>query len=89
MSQSPSPLKKQGRNGKELNTYSPYKSCETANFINSTIDPFIQSKVSPKHDNNGFASWKLFESRTVINRQASILDEKRIVLFKKGKQMGG
>ena len=45
--------------------------------------------MSPKHDNNGFASWKLFESRTVINRQASILDEKRIVLFKKGKQMGG
>jgi len=31
---------------------------------------------------------KLTESRTVVNRQASILDENRIVLFKKGKRMG-
>jgi hypothetical protein len=34
-------------------------------------------------------AYKLIESRTVIDRQASILDEKRIVLFKKGRQMGG
>jgi hypothetical protein len=34
-------------------------------------------------------SYKLIESRTVMDRQASILDEKRIVLFKKGRQMGG
>lgn len=31
---------------------------------------------------------KLSESRTVVNRQASILDENRIVLYKKGKRMG-
>lgn len=31
---------------------------------------------------------KLSESRAVINRQASILDENRIVLYKKGKLMG-
>ena len=31
---------------------------------------------------------KLTESRTVVNRQASILDENRIVLYKKGKRMG-
>lgn len=31
---------------------------------------------------------KLAESKTVINHQASILDENRIVLYKKGKQMG-
>ena len=31
---------------------------------------------------------KLSESRAVINRQASILDENRIVLYKKGKRMG-
>ena len=31
---------------------------------------------------------KLGESKTVINRQASILDENRIVLYKKGKQVG-
>ena len=31
---------------------------------------------------------KLSESRTIINRQASILDENRIVLYKKGKRMG-
>ena len=30
---------------------------------------------------------KLIESRTVVNRQASILDENRIVLYKKGKRM--
>ena len=28
------------------------------------------------------------ESRTVVNRQASILSENRIVLYKKGKRMG-
>lgn len=33
-------------------------------------------------------SKKLTESRTVVNRQASILDENRIVLYKKGKRMG-
>ena len=31
---------------------------------------------------------KLTESNTVVNRQASILDENRIVLYKKGKRMG-
>lgn len=31
---------------------------------------------------------KLTESRTVVNRQASILNENRIVLYKKGKRMG-
>ena len=31
---------------------------------------------------------KLSESRTVVHRQASILDENRIVLYKKGKRMG-
>ena len=31
---------------------------------------------------------KLLESRTIINRQASVLDENRIVHYKKGKQMG-
>lgn len=31
---------------------------------------------------------RLSESRNVINRQASILDENRIVLYKKGKRMG-
>ena len=31
---------------------------------------------------------KLSESRTIIDRQASILDENRIVLYKKGKVMG-
>lgn len=31
---------------------------------------------------------KLTESRTIVNRQASILDENRVVLYKKGKRMG-
>ena len=31
---------------------------------------------------------RLTESRTVVNRQASILNENRIVLYKKGKRMG-
>ena len=31
---------------------------------------------------------RLTESRTIVDRQASILDENRIVLYKKGKRMG-
>ena len=33
-------------------------------------------------------SRRLTESGTVVNRQASILDENRVVLYKKGKRMG-
>lgn len=37
---------------------------------------------------NLFAARKLTESRTIINRLASIIDENRTVLYKRGKQMG-
>ena len=33
-------------------------------------------------------SKKLSESRTIVNKVASILDENRVVLYKKGKSMG-
>ena len=44
------------------------------------------SSLSPQFSRN--VPKKLNESRTMVNRVASILDENRVVLYKKGKSMG-
>lgn len=43
----------------------------------------LRAKASP------YNKRKLTESRTVFNHQASILDENRIVMYKKGKHISG
>ena len=44
------------------------------------------SSLSPQFGRS--VAKKLTESRTIVNKIASVLDENRVVLYKKGKSMG-
>ena len=76
------PLPSTQSNQVQYNSYFPSQSSTNAEHSVSLTLGDIGSPV------NLACIKKLGESRTVINRQASILDENRIVLYKKGKQMG-
>lgn len=60
-----------------------YPSYQGSNEPSIMSQPNLGLNTSPRPTGR-----KLTESRTVVNRQASILDENRIVLYKKGKRMG-
>lgn len=65
-------MSSQGKRGKQLDSFTMYSHDHNSSGL--TLSAFNQRKLT--------------ESKQVINRQASILDENRIVLYKKGKQMG-
>ena len=71
--------KRMAANSSKHNGYPSYQD-------SSSQDPLLLSKQTIASPRSNLK--KLSESRTIINRQASILDENRIVLYKKGKRMG-
>ena len=54
-----------------------------------TVDSPTRSQIKQQYSpSKAKAPRKLIETRNLLNYQASILDENRIVLYKKGKQLG-
>ena len=71
---------------KTSNNFNSYgQSSEMSGLVEQSYMPENkkdQILASPLNNNR-----KLTESKTVMNRQASVLDENRVVLYKKGKQI--